>query len=151
MAGVGRQTPIRPDLPPQPIKGGIAVVIGLISSLMGIGGGTLSVPVLTLCSYPIRAAVGTSAAVGLLIAAPGAIGFMLAGWGREGLPPFSLGFVNPIAFALIVPTTILVAPLGAKVAHAIPQVALRRAFAVFLLITGLRMLAQTAGFRLIGG
>jgi uncharacterized membrane protein YfcA len=115
-------------------------VIGGISSMMGIGGGSLSVPVMSACRYPIRTAVGTAAAIGLIIAVPGALGFITTGWGTPGLPPGSLGYVNLIGFALIVPATMLAAPWGARVAHALKPQLLRKAFAVFLCLTSLRMI-----------
>ncbi len=118
----------------------IGGVIGGISSMMGIGGGSLSVPVISACRYPIRTAVGTAAAIGLIIAVPGALGFMLSGWGRPGLPPGSLGYVNLIGFALIMPATMLAAPWGARIAHAIRPQLLRWAFAAFLCLTSLRMI-----------
>src|SRR3546814_13957744 len=86
---------------------------------MGIGGGQISVPTMVLCNYPVRRAVGTSSAIGLVIAVFGTVGFILAGWGREGLPPFSLGFVNMAGFLVMVPTTVLFAPIGARIAHSI--------------------------------
>jgi len=123
----------------------IPVIIGAISAMMGIGGGTLSVPSLTLFGTPIHRAVGTSAGFGLVIAIPGTIGFIIAGWGKPGLPPYSLGYVSLLAFALIVPLTVLAAPWGAKLAHALSQSALRKAFALFLGITSIRMLFDTFG------
>lgn len=135
----GHRLPVAEKLPGEPWKGALGFVIGGISTLMGIGGGTLSVPVLSLCSYPIRQAVGTAAAIGLVIAIPGTIGFLVAGWSVSGVPPGSIGFVNLIGFIAIVPGTIWMAPLGARTAHHIPQSALRTAFAVFLLVTSLRM------------
>lgn len=117
----------------------IGAVVGLISVLMGIGGGTLGVPILSLYNIPIHRAVGTATGFGLIIAVPGTLAMMLNGWGAPGLPPFSLGYVNLIGFALIVPTTILAAPWGAQIAHAISRPALRRAFAAFLALTSLRM------------
>lgn len=117
----------------------IGSVIGLISVLMGIGGGTLGVSILTLYNTPIHRAVGTATGFGLIIAIPGAAAMVLNGWNVENLPPFSLGYVNLIGFALIVPTTVLAAPWGARIAHAISRPALRRAFAVFLALTSLRM------------
>ncbi len=117
----------------------IAGSIGMISALMGIGGGTLSVPVLTLYGYPIHLAVGSAAAIGFIIGVPGAIGFAVAGWNAAGLPPFSLGFVNLLGLALIVPTSMAMAPVGARLAHRLNTRGLRRAFAVFLAITALRM------------
>lgn len=123
----------------------IPVVIGAVSAMMGIGGGTLSVPSLTLFGTPIHRAVGTSAGFGLVIAIPGTIGFMIAGWGKPGLPPYSVGYVSLLAFAMIVPLTVLAAPWGAKLAHSLSQSALRKAFAVFLGITSIRMLIDTFG------
>ncbi len=119
----------------------IAAVIGGFSAMMGIGGGTLSVPTMTAFGYPIRHAVGTAAALGLVIAVPGTIGFVLSGWGRPGLPPLSLGYVNLAGFALIVPATMLAAPWGARLAHTISTDGLRKAFAAFLFLTSLRMIA----------
>ena len=87
---------------------------------MGIGGAALSILALSLYGYPIRRAVGTAAAIGSLIGVPGTIGFILGGWGDPELPPFSLGFVNLLATLLILPTSMLFAPLGAKAAHALP-------------------------------
>jgi len=120
-------------------------VIGLISAMMGIGGGTLSVPILSLCSYPIRRAVGTAAAIGLIIAVPGAIGFIATGWEVPLLPPLSAGYVSVIGFACIVPATIATAPLGARLAHAIRPDWLRKAFALFLFLTSVRMFAGLIG------
>jgi len=117
----------------------IAWVIGVISVMMGIGGGAMTVPVLTSCSYPIRRAVGTSSAIGLIIAVPGAIGAMLFGLGVPDRPPGSVGYVNLIGFALIIPTTMAFAPLGARLAHSIPPRLLRFVFAAFLLFTSVRM------------
>jgi uncharacterized membrane protein YfcA len=131
---------VRDGLPGGWRNWGIGGVIGGISAMMGIGGGSLSVPVISACRYPIRTAVGTAAAIGLIIAVPGAAGFVATGWGADGLPPGSLGYVNLIGFALIVPATMLAAPWGARVAHAVKPQLLRKAFAVFLCLTSLRMI-----------
>jgi uncharacterized membrane protein YfcA len=106
---------------------------------MGIGGGTLSVPLLTAFTVPIRRAVGTASAIGFLIAVPGAIGFALSGWGDSRLPPLSLGYVNLIGFALITPMSVACAPVGAWLAHRLPATGVRLAFAAFLLATAARM------------
>lgn len=127
------------------INRGIAAIIGAFSSLMGIGGGTLSVPTMTAFSVPIHRAVGTAAAMGLLIAVPGVLGFIWSGYGVPGLPPFSLGYVSIPAVILIVPATYLFAPLGAKLAHSLDQKYLRMAFAVFLAITAIRFLWTVYG------
>lgn len=129
------------DHPPKgALKNLIAGLIGMISAMMGIGGGSLTVPVLTLSNYPIRRAVGTSSAIGLVIAVPGAIGFIVGGWGVEGRPELSLGFVNLLGLALIVPASMWAAPFGAKLAHTLPPTMLRRAFAGFLALTSVKML-----------
>ncbi|MDH3806248.1 MAG: sulfite exporter TauE/SafE family protein, partial [Gammaproteobacteria bacterium] len=121
----------------------IPTTIGTISTMMGIGGGSMTVPVLTLMSEPIHKAVGTSALFGLVISIPGALGFIYAGWGNELLPAGSLGFVNMIGFALIAPTTVLAAPLGARLAHALSRRHLSLLFGLFLLLISVRMIWQT--------
>lgn len=130
---------LRDHLPALPGQAVMATVIGTISVMMGIGGGTLSVPTLSAFAYPIRLAVGTAAAIGLIIGVPGAIGFLVSGLGASGVPPGTVGYVNLIGFALIVPCTVLAAPLGAKIAHTINPRKLRLAFAVFLAATAARM------------
>lgn len=137
----GEGKPIWLHLPSRGILELVGVVIGMLSSLMGIGGGMLSVPVMSACSYPIRQAVAT----GTLIALPGAIGFILAGLGEAARPPYSLGYVNLIGFALIVPATVLAAPWGARIAHTINPRWLRLTFVLFLLFTGGRMLWRAFG------
>ncbi|WEX08382.1 sulfite exporter TauE/SafE family protein [Chelativorans sp. AA-79] len=122
------------------VNGCIAGVIGFISSLMGIGGGTLSVPTLSLFGYPVHKAVGTAAALGLLIALPAVAGFIWAGWDMPERPPLSLGYVNLAAVALIAPVSFLCAPLGARLAHAMNARYLKMAFAFFLFVTAVRML-----------
>lgn len=121
----------------------IPTTIGTISTMMGIGGGSMSVPALTLMSEPIHRAIGTSALFGLVISIPGAIGFVYAGWGNELLPAGSLGFVNLIGFALIAPTTVFAAPLGARLAHALSRRHLSLMFGMFLLLISVRMIWQT--------
>ncbi|MCJ8340536.1 MAG: sulfite exporter TauE/SafE family protein [Pseudomonadales bacterium] len=126
-------------LPVGAIRHSLALVVGMFSVVMGIGGGTLSVPILTAFNYPIRRAVGTASAIGLIIALPGSATFILSGMGHPDLPPGSLGYANLFGFALIVPATMLMAPVGAKLAHSINPIHLRMAFAFFLLLTSLRM------------
>lgn len=118
----------------------IPTFVGTISTMMGIGGGTLSVPALTLMSTPIHRAVGTSALFGLLISIPGAIGFAISGWGNEQLPAGSVGFVNLIGFAVIAPATVISAPLGARLAHALSRRNLSLLFGLFLLLVSARMI-----------
>lgn len=128
------------SVPGGPVAGLIPVMIGAISTMMGIGGGSLSVPALTLMNTPIHRAVGTAALFGLLISIPGAVGFVIAGWGNDLLPAGSLGFVNLVGFALIAPATVLAAPLGARLAHALSRRHLSLLFAMFLLLSSARML-----------
>ena len=127
--------------PPQGIaRGALTSIIGVISAMMGIGGGTLSVPTMTLLGIPIHRAIGSAAGLGVVIAVPGVIGFTVGGWNAANLPPFSLGYVNWLGFGLIVPGTLLAVPLGARIAHAMDPTPLRRAFAFFLGVTAARML-----------
>jgi len=114
--------------------------IGGVSSLLGIGGGTLTVPFLTWCNIGVREAVATSAALGLPIAVAGTLGFIAMGWGHPDLPPGSTGYVYWPAWLAITPATIAFAPVGARLAHTIPTTWLKRAFALFVFIVGLRML-----------
>jgi uncharacterized membrane protein YfcA len=123
----------------------ISYVIGGFSSLMGIGGGTLSVPILSAFSFEIRRAVGTASAFGVLIAIPAVIGFVVSGLGVPDRPPFSLGFVNVPAALLILPFTVSFAPLGAALAHKLEGKWIKRAFSVFLTITAFRMLFSALG------
>lgn len=132
-------------LPVSRIKNALlAFFIGGFSVTMGIGGGTLTVPTLSAFNYPIHRAVGTAAAIGLPIAIPGVIGFAIAGWGVADRPPFSVGYVNIIGFFLIFPLSALMAPYGAKIAHMLNRVWLRRAFALFLTVTAVRMFLRLA-------
>lgn len=122
------------------VQPAMAGAVGLISAMMGIGSGTLGVPLLTAFSVPVHRAVGTAAALGLVIGVPASLAMIVAGLGVDGRPPFSLGYVNFAAVALILPLSITCAPLGARIAHALEPLWIKRAFAVFLLITSVRML-----------
>lgn len=116
----------------------IPTAIGTTSSMMGIGGGTFSVLVLTLFNQPIHRAIGTASLLGLVISLPGTAAFVFSGWGDPRLPAGSLGYVSLVGFALIAPTTVLAAPIGAKIAHAFPARTLSIVFGIFLLIASLR-------------
>lgn len=135
----GRNAKLTDGFPNRGVKYGSGAIVGLISSMMGIGGGTLSVPILTAVGYDIRLAVGTASAIGFVIAVPATIGYVLAGWTTSGLPPGSFGYVNLLAFIALVPLTTLFAPLGARIAHTIPPKALSYCFGAFLFITSGRM------------
>jgi uncharacterized membrane protein YfcA len=124
---------------PGGIPGGLlAILIGGISAVMGIGGGTLAVPTLNLCGYPIHRAVGTAAFFGLLISVPGTIGYLLARPGT-GLPWLTVGYVSLAGLAVIGPGSMLTASLGARAAHALSRRRLSQAFGIFLLFVGTRM------------
>lgn len=114
--------------------------IGTIASLMGVGGGSMSVPFFTWCNMSIRNAVATSSAVGFPIAVAGTIGFVVTGWSAVDRPVMSIGYVNLPALLSIVVASVLSAPLGAWIAHRISPIILKRIFAGFLLILGIRML-----------
>jgi len=114
--------------------------IGTISAVVGIGGGSLSVPFLAWCNVPMRNAIATSAACGLPISLAGAVGFAFAGWGEPRLPDYTLGYVYLPAFAGVVTASVLFAPVGARLAHSLPATTLKRFFALFLAVLGVRIL-----------
>ncbi len=115
-------------------------IIGVASALFGIGGGSLSVPFQTWCGVPAKQAVATSSAIGLPIALAGTVGYVTAGFGEAGLPPWSIGYVVLPAFAGVVAGSTLAAPFGARLAHRLSDATLRRVFALFVTLLGLRML-----------
>jgi uncharacterized membrane protein YfcA len=111
------------------------VVIGILSALMGIGGGQLSSLFMTFYGRPIHQAVATSSGLGVLISIPGALGYIYAGWPKmDILPPLSLGYVSFIGFLLFIPTSIWTAPIGARLAHRLSKRRLEVAFGIFLLV-----------------
>lgn len=118
--------------------------LGFLSVLMGIGGGTFGVPMMTLFGMPIHRAVGTASGFGLIIAIPSALGFLTMR--IDHAPPLTVGAVNLPAFAVIVAMTLLTTPLGVRLAHAMDPKPLKRAFAVFLLVVALNMLRKAAGW-----
>ena len=120
----------------------IAGGLGLLSAMMGIGGGAIGVTVMTLCGRPIHQAVATASGFGAAIAIPAALGYAVVGWGRAGLPPLSLGFVNVPGFVFLALLTTITAPVGARLAHRLPQLTLKRAFAVVLAVLALNMLRE---------
>ncbi|MCK5003197.1 MAG: sulfite exporter TauE/SafE family protein [Gammaproteobacteria bacterium] len=115
-------------------------IIGTISAIVGIGGGTLTVPFLNWHNIPMRNAVATSAACGLPIAVFGAASYIYTGWSISNLPGHTLGYVHLPAFALIIATSFLFAPVGAKLAHRLPESTLKKWFAIFLMLIGLKMI-----------
>jgi uncharacterized protein len=128
---------------PMKLYGGL---IGVLSSLMGIGGGQLANVFMTVYGAPIHRAIATSSGLGVLISIPGAIGFMVAGWPfMDRLPPLSIGFVSLIGLLLIAPTSTFFAPYGARLAHRLPKRQLELGFGVFLVLVCLRFLWSIVG------
>lgn len=127
------------DLPGGALMQVFGLVIGLLSALMGIGGGQLSNLFMTFYGRPIHQAVATSSGLGVLISIPGALGYIYAGWPKMGLvpavlPPLSLGYISLIGLALVIPTSIWTAPIGANIAHRLSKRRLEVAFGIFLLL-----------------
>ncbi len=125
-----------PGYPGTTLAGG---VIGAVSSWVGIGGGTLSVPFMLWHNVSLHRAIATAAAIGFPIAVAGALGYVVGGWQQRGLPAGSLGFVYLPAFGGIVLGSVLTAPLGARTAHRLPVRPLKRIFALLLIALALRM------------
>ncbi|MBQ4832912.1 sulfite exporter TauE/SafE family protein [Pseudoalteromonas sp. MMG010] len=123
----------------------MASIVGGFSVMIGIGGGTIGVPLLSAFNVRAHVAVGTAAVFGLLIALPGVITLLSIGTTPNDAPIGTWGLVNIPAFLLIIPLTILFAPLGVKIGSKLDQKQLKRAFAVVLMLTGIRMLTQTLG------
>ncbi|MEE8387839.1 MAG: sulfite exporter TauE/SafE family protein [Acidiferrobacterales bacterium] len=136
---LSKQPPPHRQLPAKFGMGLAGLVIGTIASLMGVGGGSMSVPFLTWCNIAVRNAVATSAAIGLPIAVSGAAGFILMGWGSSDLPPWSAGYVNLPAYLGIVIASTAFAPVGAALAHRLPPMVLKRFFSAFLLLLAIRL------------
>ncbi len=114
--------------------------IGMISSIVGIGGGTLTVPFLVWCNVKMQHAVATSSACGLPIAVAGCVGFIVTGWNETGLPEDTVGYVYWPAFLIIVISSMLLAPFGAWLAHRLPAAKLKRVFSLALFVLGIKML-----------
>jgi len=117
--------------------------VGFLSVLLGMGGGSFGVPLMTLCAVPIHRAVATAAGFGLLIAVPSVAAFLLVEIPEEVRPPLTFGAVNLGAFLIAISMTLITAPMGAKLAHSIQDKTLRRAFAVFILIVAVNMLRKS--------
>ncbi len=141
----GDRWKISDTLPGKMAMRAIGAVIGVLSALMGIGGGQLSNMFMMFYGRDIKTAISTSAGLGVIIAIPGAVGYMFAGWPKMDLLPFgSVGYVSLIAFACIVPASVWTAPIGASLAHSLPRRQLEIAFGLFLLIVCLRFLHSLA-------
>ncbi len=127
-------------MPKEPVRGLLAGGTGFFSALMGIGGGTFGVPLMTLFAMPIHRAVATASGFGVLIAVPAVLGFLLVR--IDDAPPLTVGAVNLPAFAVVIGTTLLTTPWGVRLAHAMNPRPLKRAFAVFLTLVALNMLRK---------
>ena len=128
------------QLPGAPGSMLVGAVIGFVSTLAALGGAFLTIPFALYCNVPLLQAIGTAAIVGFPIALAGGIGFVFAGWGQSGLPPYSIGFVYLPAVLGISVASVLTAPLGAAAAHRLPTKVLKRVFALLLYGLAARML-----------
>lgn len=131
---------LAPQMPGGVTRGVLSPLVGFLSVLMGIGGGTFGVPLMTLFAVPMHRAVATAAGFGLLIAAPSVVGFLLMD--VEQAPPLTLGAINVPAFFAVITMTLITTPWGARLAHALDALLLRRIFAVFMLIVAANMLRE---------
>ncbi|WP_436109574.1 sulfite exporter TauE/SafE family protein [Neorhizobium tomejilense] len=122
------------DLPGNPLKFLVGTGIGILSGLMGIGGGILNNTFMTLYGRSIHQGVATSSGVGVLISLPGLAGYLWGGWGKPGLPPFSTGYINWLAVALLIPVTLYMAPIGVRLAHVMSKRQLEIGFGIFLIV-----------------
>lgn len=118
----------------------VAIIVGIVSSLVGVGGGVMTIPLMSLCNVPMRQTIGTSAALGLPIAIAGTVGFIVTGLGKDHLPPLTVGYVYLPALVGIVIGTFVTVPWGAKAAHTLPVTTLKKIFAVILFILATKML-----------
>ncbi|NOC91104.1 sulfite exporter TauE/SafE family protein [Ruegeria sp. HKCCD6604] len=144
--GLGRSEWRLGDVMPGGVKRAIlSPAVGFLSVLMGIGGGSFGVPLMSLYNTPIHRAVATAAGFGVIIAVPSVIGFLFLDIAPEHRPPLTIGAVNLVAFGIVVAMTMITAPWGVKLAHAMDPKPLKRVFAVFLTLVALNMLRKAVG------
>lgn len=144
--GLGRsEWRLRDSMPVGALRAALSPLIGFLSVLMGIGGGSFGVPMMNLFSVPIHRAVATAAGFGLIIAVPGVIGFLLVDIAPESRPAFSVGAVNLAAFGIVIAMTLITTPYGARLAHALDAKPLKRIFGLFLTLVALNMLRKAVG------
>jgi len=136
---VGKKPKASREIPGNAGIFGVGSIIGIASSLVGIGGGSLSVPFMLWCNVAAHRAIGTSAAIGFPIAIAGAFGYIINNLNAVNLPPYSLGYVYLPALIFIVIFSVFTAPMGAKLAHALPVDKLKRIFALFLYAVATKM------------
>ena len=149
LAGIAAQMGLAPDhltlrrdLPTGWARRLIGGAIGALSAMMGIGGGSFGGMLMVLCGRPIHQAVATASGFGMVIGAAATLGFVVFGWDAAGRPPWSLGYVNLPAAALRGIVTTLVAPYGARLAHRLDKRVLKKAFAAYLALTALSVVAK---------
>jgi uncharacterized membrane protein YfcA len=123
-------------------RGALSPAVGFLSVLMGIGGGSFGVPLMSLYNTPIHRAVATAAGFGVVIAVPSVIGFLFVSLDPATRPPLTIGAVNLVAFVLVIAMTLITAPIGARLAHAMDPKPLKRVFAVFLILVAVNMLRK---------
>ncbi len=133
------------DIPKPPVVEIYGLAVGFVSVLMSIAGASFIVAFMTLYNQPLITAVATSAGLGPLVSIPGVIGFMIAGWGHPMVPPMSVGFVNILGAAIIIPASIVAAPFGVRLAHGLPKRKLELAFAAFMAVVSTRFLLSLLG------
>ncbi|NQY81463.1 MAG: sulfite exporter TauE/SafE family protein [Alphaproteobacteria bacterium] len=129
----------RDHLPYTSITSTLSVLIGIISSLIGIGGGSLVVPILNLFGRPMIRAIGSAAAIGIAVAVAASISFIITGWQSHGLPPLSLGYIWLPGMLLTAIPSVLIAPLGSHLASILPTARLRMVFAIFLILVSIKL------------
>jgi uncharacterized membrane protein YfcA len=133
------------DIPGNPLRAVIGWAIGFFSTFMGIGGGVFNNTFMTVFGRPMLQAVATSSGVGVLISVPGVLGYLWAGWAAGGLPPFSLGYVNLLMVAMVIPITLVTAPFGVKAAHVLSKRQLEIGFGLFLIFVSFRFFVSLVG------
>jgi uncharacterized membrane protein YfcA len=137
----------RPPTRHRPMPGrvglfGVGALIGGLSGLAGVGGAMISVPFMTMWGVPFKSAIGTSAAIGFVVAVSGTLGYVAAGYTQAALPAWTLGYVYLPALLGISVTSAFFAPLGARLAHRLPVATLKKAFALFLLVLSVKLIVS---------
>ncbi|MEB8388461.1 sulfite exporter TauE/SafE family protein [Rhodobacteraceae bacterium KMM 6894] len=133
-------------MPTGVIRAALSPIVGFLSVLMGIGGGSFGVPLMSLHGVPIHRAVATAAGFGAAIAVPSVLGFLMVPIDPVGRPPLTIGAVNLVAFGIVIAMTMITAPWGVRLAHAMDPKPLKRVFAVFLTLIALNMLRKAMGW-----
>lgn len=132
-------------MPSGPLRWALSPLVGFMSVLMGIGGGSFGVPLMTLFNTPIHRAVATAAGFGVIIAVPSVVGFLFMDVAEAGRPPYTIGAVNLVAFFIVIAMTLITTPIGVKIAHAMDPKPLKRVFGGFLILVALNMLYKALG------